>query len=197
MRKSMLALLLLGSAVTAFAQVGEVSLSFGESRMRNNSLGSLVDTTGATVDATSNTNFHLALRMTVNNPRIFGHEFGYAYNHGTLKFGSTDFGGMPIHQGFYNFLVYATKEGSKVRPFVTGGVHFSSFYPPGSSVFSGNGTTKFGYNYGGGIKVRVSDMFLVRLDVRDYTTGKPDFGLANQSGLLHQLVVSAGLGFAF
>ena len=59
---------------------------------------------------------------------------------------------MPIHQGMYNFLPYATPKGSKIRPFATGGVHFSTFYPPGASVFQGNGVTKFGYNYGAGVK---------------------------------------------
>jgi hypothetical protein len=37
---------------------------------------------------------------------------------------------------------------------------------------------------------------MIRADIRDYTTGKPDFG-TSPSGLLHQLVVSAGLAFMF
>jgi opacity protein-like surface antigen len=197
MKGTLLTLLLAGSTVAAFGQVGEVSLSFGSSMLRNNNLGSLSDVSGGLIPFTQDTNFHMSLRMTLNSYRFFGHEFGYNYNHGTLKELGQGIGGMSIHQGFYNFLAYATPEGSKVRPFAAGGVHFSSFFPPGASVTSGNGITKFGFNYGGGIKVRVSDMFLVRVDVRDYTTGKPDLGLTNQKGLLHQLVVSAGLGFAF
>jgi hypothetical protein len=46
---------------------------------------------------------------------------------------------MAIHQGFYNYLVYATKEGFRVRPFATGGGHFSNFVPPGVSVTQGGG----------------------------------------------------------
>jgi opacity protein-like surface antigen len=195
MKRLVLALLLVGSATMALAQMGEVSLSFGKSIMRNNSLGSTIDALGDAVNAPLDANFHLALRMTVNNSRFFGHEFGYAYNRSSLQIGSSSVG-MPIHQGFYDFLLYATKEGTKVRPFAAGGAGFSSFFPPGSSVFSGNGVTKFGFNYGAGIKVRVSDSFLIRLDARDYATGKPDFGLSPQ-GWLHQLSVSAGLGFTF
>ena len=195
MKCLVLAMLLVGSTTIALAQMGEVSLSLGKSIMRNNSLGSTLDALGNAVSAPLDTNLHLALRMTVNNSRFFGHEFGYAYNRSSLKFGSESVG-MPIHQGFYDFLLYATKEGSKIRPFAAGGVGFSSFFPPGASVFSGNGVTKFGFNYGAGIKVRVSDTFLIRLDARDYATGKPDFGI-NPQGWLHQLSVSAGLGFCF
>ena len=105
---------------------------------------------------------------------------------------------MPVHQGMYNFLAYATPEGARIRPFATGGVHFSTFYPPGACVFNGNGTTKFGYNYGGGIKVRLTDMFIGRVDVRDYTNGKPDFFSERAlAAYIHQLEISAGLGLAF
>ena len=79
---------------------------------------------------------------------------------------------MAIHQGFYNMLVYATPEGSRFRPFATGGGHFSNFVPPCSAQY-GQGSNKFGVNYGGGLKVRVSDKFLVRADYRQYLTGKP------------------------
>ncbi len=189
--------LLLGSAVTACAQLGEVSLNIGDSMLRNNTLGQTSNLAGTgLVDLKDETNFHLALRMTLNKGKFFGHEFGYAYNHGKL----TDLGqdiSLPMHQGFYDFLVYATPEGSRIRPFAAGGVHFSSFYPPGSSPFSGNGVTKFGINYGGGVKVRMSEMFMVRLDARDYVTGKPNLGQTNIHGMLHQLVVSAGLAFVF
>lgn len=190
MKRSMLALSLVASALTAFAQMGEVSLSFGKSMLRNNSLGTL-----GGLDVPADSNFHMALRMTLNNSRFFGHEFGYAYNRASFTVSPTVYS-MPIHQGFYDFLVYATKEGAKVRPFAAGGGHFSTFVPPGGSITQGSGITKFGFNYGAGIKARVSESFMIRLDVRDYTTGKPDFGIS-PSGLLHQLVVSAGLAFMF
>ena len=103
---------------------------------------------------------------------------------------------MPIHQGFYDFLVYATPEGFRIRPFAAGGAQFSTFVPPGASVTYGTGTTKYGGNFGGGVKVKVSSLFAIRLDFRDYVTTKP-FDLAGKSGALHQIEVSAGLGLYF
>ncbi len=186
---------LTGTAMTVFAQVGEISISAGKSTFRNNVLGS-ADRVNYKVEA----DFRLGFRFTFNNDRFFGHEIGYAYNHGSFKAETAppQSVGMPVHQGMYNFLIYGTREGSPVRPFVTGGGHFSTFYPPGTSVFSGNGVTKFGYNYGAGIKARVSPMFLVRFDVRNYATAKPfgDF-FRDQKGMLNQLEVSAGLALAF
>src|SRR5947209_13622212 len=38
---------------------------------------------------------------------------------------------------------------------------------------SGGGSTKFGYNYGAGVKVRVLEIFGVRVDYRQYATPKP------------------------
>jgi opacity protein-like surface antigen len=88
---------------------------------------------------------------------------------------------------------------SRIRPFATAGLHFSNFVPPGASATSGGGSTKFGFNYGAGVKVKVSSLFGVRFDLRQYQTGKPDFGglLSNRSGLLRQTEVSAGFGVLF
>ena len=198
MGRSMRILLLTAvCAAGAFAQVGEVSVSIGATRLRNNSLGSFSDaTTGAVSTLSVDSNFRFGFRLTFNSWRFFGHEIGYAYNHGTLKEGSAGSTGMPIHQGMYNFLAYATPEGSRIRPFGTGGVHFSTFYPPGTGVFSGNGVTKFGVNFGGGVKFKLTSSFLGRIDIRDYENPKPDFGLGG-SGWLHMLEVSAGFGLGF
>ncbi|HOK46472.1 MAG TPA: outer membrane beta-barrel protein [Bryobacteraceae bacterium] len=197
MRLIIVALMAAASAATALALVGEIAISGGASRMNKNSLGSFSDEFGRTADVLTTTDFRLGVRLTFNNPGHFGHEVGYAYNHGNLKIGDIEYG-MPVHQGMYNFLVYLLPEGSKIRPFGTGGVHFSTFYPPGASVFYGNGVTKFGYNYGAGLKIRVSESWIARFDYRDYVTGKPDFGLPIRgTGMLHQVEISAGFGLAF
>jgi hypothetical protein len=94
--------------------------------------------------------------------------------------------GTAIHQGGYNLLYYfpATKEGLKMRPFVTGGVHFNDFVLPGSAALQGS-SVKAGFNGGAGVKVKISTLFALRFDVRQYETGKPNWGvLANQHGLL-------------
>lgn len=197
MKRSIFTLCFLASAATAFAQLGEVSLSFGKADMRNKSLGTGVAVQGGpSVDWNEDASFRMAFRFTINSWRHFGHEIGYGYTRAKVNAGGTDLFNMSIHQGFYDFLAYATPEGSRIRPFAAGGVHFSTYFPPGASVFQGNGITKFGFNYGGGLKARVSDMFMVRFDVRDYVNGKPDFGLSPQ-GWFKMLEVSAGLAFMF
>ena len=57
----------------------------------------------------------------------------------------------------------------------------------------GGGSNKIGYNYGGGVKVRISRI-LIRLDVRQYVQGKP-FDFPGQSGNISLLEISAGFGF--
>jgi opacity protein-like surface antigen len=123
----------------------------------------------------------------------------YAYNRMNWKY--VDLGGQELgsamHQGGYNFLVYFTPEGkARIRPFATGGVHFANFGYPGYSATQGGGSTKFGYNYGAGLKVRVAEIIGFRLDYRRYSTGKPDFSglFLNQSGRLKQDEFSVGIG---
>jgi opacity protein-like surface antigen len=171
------------------AQMAEVAISGGASALSNKVLGNYSGT-----NYELDNGFRLAFRFTLNPQTFFGHEVGYAYNRTSLKYGdstSSTSEGMAIHQGFYNFLVYATPEGFRIRPFATGGVHFSNFVPPGASVSSGQGTNKMGFNYGGGVKLKLTNLFGIRVDLRQYQTGKP-FDLGG-SGLLRQTEVSAGL----
>jgi hypothetical protein len=189
-RKLLFAIALFVLAGTASAQVGEIGLSFGKSSFRNKDLG-----TDGTSRYGIDGNFRLGVRLTLNSFRYFGHEFGYGYTRASLKADGSSVS-MPVHQFGYSFLAYATPEGSRIRPFAAGGGGFTSFYPPGTGVYYGNGYTKFGFHYGGGIKVKLTPIFALRLDVRDYTTGKP-FPFEDRSGLLHLLETSAGLSFVF
>jgi len=181
--------LLTGGA--AFGQVAEFTAHGGVSRLANTELGSATQgTSGYTLDS----GWRMGFRITLNNWKNFGHEFGYAYNRTHLKLSNQDQGGMAIHQGFYDFLAYATPEGSRVRPFAAGGIHFNNYTPPGSSASYGQGSTKFGINYGGGIKARVSEKFEVRVDYRQYANGKP-FGITGNSGWTKMNEISVGFGF--
>jgi hypothetical protein len=182
-------------AAVSSAQVGEATLSFGESIMKDNVLGIAQDLSGT--QYTVGNGFRVTGRFTLNTKRFIGHEFGYGYSR--TKLGAVGVSGtesMPTHQGFYDFLVYATPEGTKIRPFAAGGGQFTTFVPPGASATYGTGTTKYGGNFGGGVKMMISSMFIIRFDVRDYVTGKP-FTLINQSGALHEIEVSAGFGIHF
>ena len=159
---------------------------------------------GATYKFTNG--FNVNFRITLNTWKFFGHEVGYAYNRTHLNFnalnpdgtsaGSGDAGGMAVHQGFYDFLGYATPEGSRIRPFGAVGVHFSNYVPPGSSAQYGGGQNKFGINYGGGLKIKIAGPWGVRFDVHQFTNGKPDFhAIQGNSGWIRQTELSAGVDF--
>ena len=181
-----------------WAQSGEVWFSAGESILSNKNLGSA--TGGPATDVQLDNGFRFGFRFGFNTGGRMGHEIQYAYSRTHLFISGTDVGGMAIHEGGYNFLLYATPEGSRFRPFGTIGGHFANFVPPGSSATSGAGSTKFGFNYGAGVKVKVTSLFGLRFDVRQYQMGKPDFfggTLFNRSGLLRQTEVSAGFGLLF
>jgi opacity protein-like surface antigen len=197
MKTALLALTLF--SVPALAQVAEFGVHGGVSRINNKEIGSLSQQTQTgqivTQQLRLDDGWRFGFRLTLNNWRFAGHEFGYAYNRTGLDFGAgTGSQGMAIHQGFYNFLLYATPEGSKVRPFVTGGGHFSNFVPPGASATQGSGDNKIGFNYGAGVKFRVTEKWLARIDYRDYITGKP-FDLPGASGKLRQTEISVGVSF--
>jgi opacity protein-like surface antigen len=180
----------------SFGQVAEFWVGGGESVMTNGAIGS-TDPAGQPNDVQLTDGFRINFRLTLNTGTIFGHEVGYAYNRTQLKFADQNppvEQGMAAHQGFYDFLLYATKEGSRIRPFAAGGVQFTNFVPPGSSASQGGGQTKFGINYGFGIKARVSSRFAIRADFRQYNMGKP-FDLPLASGRLKQNEISAGFGF--
>lgn len=178
------------------AQPLELGVYGGQSRLSRASLGSIANTPNTSSDYSLDGGFRLGFRVTTNSDTYFGHEFGYGYSRTQLVFDSAggQRQGMAIHQGTYNYLAYATREGRKVRPFLTGGAHFSNFVPPGASAAQGGGTTKFGINYGAGLKIRVSPLFLIRFDLRQYGTPKP-FPLFNRSGWLRQNEYSIGFSF--
>ena len=186
------------ASVCAWSQVLELSVGGGQARLSNSGLGKVDAASTQKDDYGLKGGFRLVMRMTTNSDGRTGHEFGYAYNRTQLVQNSSDGvtsqQGMAIHQGFYNYLLYATKEGSRVRPFGTGGVHFANYVPPGASATQGGGSTKFGVNYGGGLKVRVSERFQLRFDVRQYTNPKP-FGLINPGGWIRMMEYSTALSF--
>jgi opacity protein-like surface antigen len=176
----------------ASAQVAEFSVSGGVSRFGDALIG---DQPAVTLGD----GFRLAIRFTINSYRFFGHEFGYGYAHTSATIVGNGSVGMPVQSGFYDFLVYATPEGARVRPFVCGGAGFNSYFPPGSSVYYGNQATKFGINYGGGIKARLKGPWGVRFDFRQYANGKPDIFQTSvgPSGWLRQTEVSGGASYNF
>ncbi len=177
----------------ASAQVLELGASAGASRLSNNTLVAN-DPQFGTIKLSNG--FRFGFRITVNTHSYLGHEVGYAYvrtNWDAPAVGGTI--GTAAHQGFYDFLLYARPEGSRVRPFIAGGVQFTNFIFPGLSVSQGGGSTKFGLNYGAGVKAKVSDRFLMRLDFRQYGSPKPDFFTTAPKGWLKMNEISAGFAY--
>ncbi len=187
-------LLLCALAIPAVSSGQSVGLwvGGGASRLTNNGIGSF-SPAGHKDDVQLKDGFRINFRLALDTRKYMGHEIGYAYNRTQLaEIGAPD-QGMAIHQGSYNFLLYATPDDWRFRPFATGGIHFSNFVPPGTSVSQGGGQTKFGFNYGAGVKIKISYKFGIRLDFRQYNTGKP-FDLPLASGRLIQTEISAGFG---
>ncbi len=206
-RPALLAVALASACSMVVGQSFEGSVSVGQSLQSNATLGQIAADLASGTPATSyslSNGFNIGFRMTLNTWKFFGHEVGYVYNRTHLNLnslnptggsqGSQDLGGMAVHQGFYDFLGYATPEGSRFRPFGAVGVHFSNYVPPGSSASYGQGQNKFGIQYGGGIKIKVSGPIGIRFDVHQFTNGKP-FGLPGASGWIRQTEISGGVAF--
>lgn len=181
-----------------WAQALELSVGGGVQRFSNRELGSSGATRYNLTDG-----WRINFRTTANSGRFTAHEFGYAYNRtnlqsqdGTLVNGPISQSGMAIHQGFYNYLLYATPEGSRIRPFAAGGVHFANYVPPGASATQGGGSTKFGVNYGGGLKVRVAENWMIRLDGRQYINPRPFGNVIVTPGKWYNMTeISVGVAF--
>ena len=196
--KTILGVLFL-SCFPAFGQFGEFWFSAGQHLLQNRGLGTDQNFGGNKNDYELTDGFRFAFRATFNGVGRTGHEVQYAYNRTQLRYNATGVSqdqGMAIHQGGYNFLLYGTGEGIRVRPFATGGVQFNNFVPPGQSASRGGGDTKLGVNYGGGVKVRLTSLFAVRADIRQYLSPKP-FNLLLKEGWLRQTEISAGFGIYY
>jgi opacity protein-like surface antigen len=195
MRKWFVPLLFCACGSTlAFAQSGEISVSGGVTQIG----GALITDTSTpgNPDVTWKDGFRLAIRFTWNQGKLLSHEVGYGYSRTQLWEQGQEIAPISAHQGFYDALINATPEGSRVRPFACAGVQFTSFYPPGASVYGGS-VTKFGFNYGAGIKVKLTPMWGIRADFRQYAMGKPDFGFGPLSGWMRLTEITGGFAFLF
>jgi opacity protein-like surface antigen len=200
MKKIAVALFLFATA-PAWAQYGELWFSAGQSLISNGGIGTLETIGGSEDDVKLTDGFRFGFRFSINQDGRTGYEIQYAYSRMQLRYsdvsGAVIEQGMASHTGGVNYLLYAMPLENRIRPFATGGVHFQNYVPPGASAASGQGSTKFGFNYGGGVKIRATDMFILRFDIRQYTNPKPDFGLPLRSGWIRQNEVSGGFGIYF
>jgi opacity protein-like surface antigen len=191
----------LAMAGTAGAEGIEFWFLAGQTLMSNGSLGSVTCVAGQLCiggsqnDVKLTDGFHFGFRGGFNSGDHLGYETGYMYNRTSLDvLGAKQ--GMAYHQVMFNALYYFTGPDAKFRPFGTAGVGFTNYAQPGSSAAYGGGTTKLGFNYGGGVKITLTSLFGLRFDVRQATTPKP-FGLPLASGWLRENEISAGFGVHF
>jgi opacity protein-like surface antigen len=195
---------------TLSAQSREVWVSSGTTNFgfpyfhANRELGS-ASKAGGPGNTQIDNGWRIGFRIAFNSSGPFGHEFQYSYsrpkfidNKGNVL-GTVGSDKMEIHQAGYNFLYYFSPRESAVRPLATVGVHVNDFVLPGSASTSQDSDTKWGFNYGVGLKWRITPLLAVRGDLRAYESGKPNWGgtFFNQGGLQHQIEASAGLGIYF
>ena len=142
--------------------------------------------------------WHFGFRGGFNSGEHLGYEMGYMYNRTNLKFNNEAGAeqGMAYHQVFFNGLYYLTGSDAKFRPFGTVGVGFVNYAFPGSSAAYGGGYTKLGFNYGAGVKYRMTSKYGLRLDIRQATTPKP-VGFPLESGWFRETEISLGFGIFF
>ncbi|HEY6340649.1 MAG TPA: outer membrane beta-barrel protein [Bryobacteraceae bacterium] len=191
-----------------WAQSGELWVSAGASLLANTDLGSATPAGNSNDVHLGDAGFRIGLRLTLNTSGRWGHEFQYGYTYSYFNdrtggiLGSPGSTGMGMNQLGYNVLYYfnATNTEPKVRPFVTAGVQADDYVMPFSAVVNhDNNSWRPGFNYGGGMQFRLSQLFAWRFDVRGYDTGKPNWAgiFYKQGGILHQTEASVSFGFVF
>jgi hypothetical protein len=196
---------------SAWAEGIDFWANFGETIVSNSGLGSdlcpsgtssslCATEVGGSPNNVSFTNgFHFGFSGGFNSGDHLGYEVGYLYNRTHLHFndgsGAPD-EGMAYHQVSFNALYYFTDPDSKYRPYATGGIGFTNYAPPGTSAAYGGGSTEFGINYGGGVKIKLTSRYGLRVDLREAMTPKP-LGLPLASGWLRETEASVGFGIFF
>ena len=78
-----------------------------------------------------------------------------------------------------------------MRPFACAGVQFTSFSQAGSY----SRETKYGVNYGAGLKVKVKENWGFRMDVRQYNMSKPFNNVLGSTGRLQMYEFGVGISF--
>lgn len=153
----------------------------------------------------------------------WGGEFSYSYQNNALTLSRQNFQDVKldgaVQQFFYNMIFYPTRyHDAKVVPFVTGGVGLAAYTLSSTARAQaadprvyGIGTLKeldkrFAYNYGVGVKAKVTSRFGVRADFRHIFSDVPSYGLPKESsnpaqtvlpiqGKLQMYEASAGIYF--
>ncbi|MCU0227849.1 MAG: outer membrane beta-barrel protein [Bryobacterales bacterium] len=191
---------------TAAAQSVDMSLSFGAANAGGRPIGAIAitDPTQGPVATPINvgSGFLFAPRLTLHSRKFLSHEFSYVFTRANISVRQGDQvaldQGMSVGQLFYNAVLSATPEGSKVRPYATAGGGLISFYPPGFGLFSGVTINRPAVNYGAGVRVQLTELIHTRVDFRQALSASPRiFQTQETSGSFRQNQFSVGLGITF
>ncbi len=193
-------------------QAHEISVVGAYRRINPTPLGSISEEGNKDDDTKLKGGSAYGARLTLNTKGYYGHEVGYLYGRAKLTTtlrtteGDTTVTTVAedrviLRQAFYNFLIYFMPRGERWRPFITGGAQAHQYGAPDIPEWPTGSSRNYGFNYGGGIKLRLFEHALVRLDVRDYIGGLP-YNLKFEDemkfgGRLRQREASFGLSIGF
>ena len=145
----------------------------------------------------------------------FGGELRYSYRDGDseLKFhgqeANLDAASHAVH---LDFLAYATRRHTRLRPFLAGGAGIKRYTATGRvdpnqpltsfAMLAQADESKALISFGGGMKAMLGDHWLVRVDFRDYATPFPEQVIVPLTGTkvhgwLHDFVPLLGVDWTF
>jgi outer membrane protein W len=209
---SFMFLALAAATPAAFAQKWEVGAAAGGSFLTSETI------TNPAGNADAGRDPGLAVSAWLDNnigSGLFGGEFRYDHEAGDLKLssdGTTVKFASQSNAVHYDIVVNFASSESAVRPFVEAGAGVKWYtgtgteqvYQPLSNiaVFSDVKDLRALVSVGAGVKFNIAKSVLLRLEVHDYLTPFPNQLIApmpgsSVGGWLNDIVVSAGLGFAF
>ena len=194
----------------AGGQTLEISPVAGWTRISKTPLGYASTAEGYDDDTTFRNGYSYGLRITLNTPGYYGHELTYLQTDAKVRTvlqeteddpRETKIGRVLNHQLSYNFLAYMMPKNERFRPFLTAGLEGRRSGNPHIDGWPSRPTYNYGFNYGGGIKIRLFSHALVRLDLRDNFSGKPYrlqfVDVLSSGGLVRQQQASVGIGITF
>lgn len=191
------------------AQHYEFAPTAGILRVGRSNLGSLNDTSPKNTDTHLQGGTAYGARLTLNSRGYWGVELGYLQSNPRLYTLVPQDTGSPIpastkittRTGSGNVLMYMMPSGERWRPYLTAGGGATQFSEPNIVGWTRAKSRNYGFNYGAGLKIKLIEHVMFRLDFRDYLSGKPyDLTWENNAfsgGWLHQREGTFGLAFGF
>jgi hypothetical protein len=198
-------------AGVCLAQNWEIGGGVGYSWYHN---GSITSSAGTATAGIRNRILATAV-ITENLYEHFSGEIRYVYNDGPTFLQSSGVSGdirAQSHSFSYDMLAHLNPRESRIRPYLAGGVGARYYETTGRApipqpvphIAALVPTTQWKalFNFGGGVKIRVTEHIIFRADLRDYLTPFPDrlfLPVANATthGILQQITPMFGVSAGF